>query len=381
MKNWVIDYKIHCNYQFGEFVQVVTKTTNLIKVPRTIDALVAYPTENKQGTWRYFNISRGKPISHKKSTNVPMPIDLPNRIHALAANESEDLIILDNHGNPFITSDDLVDDSSVDDDSVEVEVVDDDDSNDDPSSDSEDDSSDDDSSDDVSENSGVSDRRLSEEGVSKTDRQESEEQQGHFNLHGARGTRGNLPPPRASTRSSLHQSRRVDYTHATVDHVKSNSKIQTKSNHTNTNNKRQSTTKSKYTYLNDTDVWTNTNNQTTSFKKKTNKHKSREQENPYYNHNSNHDKKIKPFLDAIVSFNKEVNKITYFINHVVLTQYGMRKGLQVFGDQGLAAIKKEMQQFHDLDVITPINVKTMSKQKKVGHCHIWCSWKRKEMVT
>ena len=42
----------------------------------------------------------------------------------------------------------------------------------------------------------------------------------------------------------------------------------------------------------------------------------------------------------------------------------MRKGLQVFGDLRLEAIKKEMQQFHDLDVITPINVKSMTKQQK-----------------
>ena len=101
-----------------------------------------------------------------------------------------------------------------------------------------------------------------------------------------------------------------------------------------------------------------------SSKKKTNKHKSRERENPYYDNNSNHDKKVKPFLDAIALFNKEVHEITYFINHVVLTQYGMRKDLQVFGNQGLAAIKKELQQFHDLDVINPINVKTMTKQQK-----------------
>ena len=56
--------------------------------------------------------------------------------------------------------------------------------------------------------------------------------------------------------------------------------------------------------------------------------------------------------------------MTYFINHVVLTQYGMWKGLQVFGNQGLAAIKKEMQQFHDLNVITPIDVKAMTKQQR-----------------
>ena len=59
-----------------------------------------------------------------------------------------------------------------------------------------------------------------------------------------------------------------------------------------------------------------------------------------------------------------MNEITYFINHVVLTQYGMRKGLQVFGDQGLEVIKKEIQQLHDLDVITPTNVESMTKQQK-----------------
>ena len=176
--------------------------------------------------------------------------------------------------------------------------------------------------------------------------------------------RGNLPPPRASHILGLRQSQRVNYTHATVNHVKNNSKTQTKSNHTNTNNKRQLTTKSKYTYLGSYDIQINAKNQTTSSKNKTNKHKSRKQENSYYNHNSNHDKKVKTFFNAIASFNKEVNEITYFINYVVRTQYGIWKGLQVFGDRGLAAIKKEMQQFYDLNVIAPISIKDMTKQQK-----------------
>ena len=56
-----------------------------------------------------------------------MPLDLPDRIHALAANESEGFNILDNQGNPFVGSNDLFDDSSVDTESVEVETVDNDD--------------------------------------------------------------------------------------------------------------------------------------------------------------------------------------------------------------------------------------------------------------
>ena len=110
----MIDYKVHCKHQFGEFVQIVTKTTNLLKMPRTIDALAAYPTDNEQGTWRYLNIATSKPISNKKATNLPIPLDFPDQIHVLATNESENFIILDNHGNPFVSSDNLFNDSSVD---------------------------------------------------------------------------------------------------------------------------------------------------------------------------------------------------------------------------------------------------------------------------
>ena len=70
-------------------------------------------------------------------------------------------------------------------------------------------------------------------------------------MRGARDARVNLPPPRASHRSGLRQSRRVNYTHTTVDHTKSNSKARTKSNHTNTNSKRRSTPKTKHEYIDD----------------------------------------------------------------------------------------------------------------------------------
>ena len=265
IKDQVIDYKVHCKHQFGEFVQVVATTINLIEVPHTIDALVAYPTGNKQETWRYFNITAGKPLSHKKRMNLTIPSDLPARIHALAVNESEDFVILDNHGNPFVGSNDnLLDAFSVDTGSVGVETVDD---NDDTSSDSEDSSSD-----DKSENSGVSDRHLPKEGVNAMDRQENEKQQGNFNIRGMRGNLPNLPPHRASHRSRLHQPRHVNYTRTTVNHTNNNSKTQSTSvNHINKSSKRRSTSNSKYEHVDDV-VINNLKNETTSSKQQTNKH-------------------------------------------------------------------------------------------------------------
>ena len=162
----------------------------------------------------------------------------------------------------------------------------------------------------------------------------NKEQQDHFNM------RGNLPPPRASHRSGLCQPRHVNYTHTTLNHTNSSSRTRSTSvNHSNKNSKRRSTPNPKCEYV-DNVVINNSNNETRSFKQQTNKHKSHKQVNPYYDHNSSHDKKIKPFLDAIALFNKEISEITYFINHVVLTQYGIHKGLQVFSVRRLEAIKK-----------------------------------------
>ena len=192
IKDQLINYKVHCKHQFGEFVHIVTKTTNLIELPRTINALAAYLTSNEQRTGRYLNIATVNSISHKKAVNIPTSLDLPVRIHVLVANKSEDCIILDNHGNPFVGSNDLFDAFSFDTESVGVETV--NDSNGTSSN------SEDSRSDNESKNSGVSDRRPSEEGVNTTDRKENEEQQLHFNMH---GMRGNLPPLRASHRSGL----------------------------------------------------------------------------------------------------------------------------------------------------------------------------------
>ena len=103
------------------------KTTSLIEVPCTIGAFAAHPTGNEQGSWRYLNIKTGKPLIRKKGTTLPVPLDIPARIHALADHNSstEEFVILDNHDNPFISynNNDLNDASSIDTKMVGVETV------------------------------------------------------------------------------------------------------------------------------------------------------------------------------------------------------------------------------------------------------------------
>ena len=52
------------------------------------------------------------------------------------------------------------------------------------------------------------------------------------------------------------------------------------------------------------------------------------------------------------------------LKHTVLTQYTLKKGLQVFGPKGTEAVFSEMKQLHDRYVCEPINEKDLSREQK-----------------
>jgi hypothetical protein len=46
------------------------------------------------------------------------------------------------------------------------------------------------------------------------------------------------------------------------------------------------------------------------------------------------------------------------------TQYGMKKGLKIFGDRGMEAIRKEMQQFEDVDAAEPVSPQNLTPEQR-----------------
>ena len=52
------------------------------------------------------------------------------------------------------------------------------------------------------------------------------------------------------------------------------------------------------------------------------------------------------------------------LKHTVLTQYTLKKGLQVFGPKGTEAVFSEMKQLHDHNVCEPVHVKDLSSKQK-----------------
>ena len=63
-------------------------------------------------------------------------------------------------------------------------------------------------------------------------------------------------------------------------------------------------------------------------------------EDPYGNKKRH--KEMKAYINLIVAYSNPEHATSFFIKHITLTQYGMRKGLQLWGERGVEAVKKEM---------------------------------------
>ena len=54
------------------------------------------------------------------------------------------------------------------------------------------------------------------------------------------------------------------------------------------------------------------------------------------------------------------------LENTVMTQHNMKKGIKLFGDAGIDAVLKELQQLHDRKVLEPVNAKEMTNEEKQG---------------
>ena len=78
-----IDYTSHCKIEFGQYVQTHEKNDSSME-PRTIGAIALRPTGNEQGGYYFYSLFSGKKIHGTHWTDVPMPEDVKDRLHAMA---------------------------------------------------------------------------------------------------------------------------------------------------------------------------------------------------------------------------------------------------------------------------------------------------------
>ena len=69
---------------------------------------------------------------------------------------------------------------------------------------------------------------------------------------------------------------------------------------------------------------------------------------------------------------KEERLIEAQILEYVLTQYSLNKHLQIYGEKGEHATKKELKQLHDMATFEPINPNTLTEDEEKRRLHPLC---------
>jgi hypothetical protein len=120
-----VNYTKHCRVEYGQYVQTHEKHDITMKA-RTVGALALRPTGNQQGGHYFYSLMSGQRHHRTHWTELPMPAEVKDRVHALArrANAKRGLTFTDSNGNnldelyPAINDDDDSDYDPNDDDAA-----------------------------------------------------------------------------------------------------------------------------------------------------------------------------------------------------------------------------------------------------------------------
>ena len=126
-------YTTHCKLEFGDYVQTHEEHDNSMAT-RTIGAIALRPTGNTQGGYFFFSLSTGRVLNRGRWTSLPMPNEVIDRVHRMAQQEhgNRGLLFEDRDHNPLVDPhDDGEDDSTYQPDEDEDDDDDDEDGDDD----------------------------------------------------------------------------------------------------------------------------------------------------------------------------------------------------------------------------------------------------------
>ena len=78
-----VDYKRHCHYQFGEYMQTHEEHNNSMN-PRTVGAIALCLVGNSQGSFYFLSIATRRVLSRLHVTALPMTDDVIDKLHRMA---------------------------------------------------------------------------------------------------------------------------------------------------------------------------------------------------------------------------------------------------------------------------------------------------------
>ena len=100
-----IDYNKHCRYEFRQYVQCHEQHDNTM-APRTVGAIALRPTGNRQGSYYFLSLNSGRIITRNHATPLPMPQEVLTRVENLAmAQQMQPGLVFGNRDNRILFMD------------------------------------------------------------------------------------------------------------------------------------------------------------------------------------------------------------------------------------------------------------------------------------
>jgi hypothetical protein len=96
-----IDFNKHCKIEFGAYAQVHEDHDNSM-APRTTGALALRPTGNAHGSYYFYHLNTGRLLNRSRWTELPMPDDVIERVHKLSRRGRQGIEFLNRTGQPFV---------------------------------------------------------------------------------------------------------------------------------------------------------------------------------------------------------------------------------------------------------------------------------------
>ena len=364
-----MNYNRHCRLEFGEYVQTHEEHDNSLN-PRTIGALALRPTGNVQGGYFFFSLTTGKVINRMRWTTIPMPKEVIERVERMARQEyaGTTLLFEDRNHNEIL---DLDQDDDEEDNDSDYEPDDDDDS------DNDDDNDDDNNAPTNQPNEPYDDPGIlgdqphndNEENQQENNEDNNENNVADDNNNDYEDANDNdhdqdwdeqIEQP--NDNDSRSENVNADKTNGPVDHHPGGSTgvaaeplppIQVQNERTQRELNRI--------------AWMG--QQPATFAGRTcaqAKEHATTNVITEYNNNTMTDFERDLFHRRVagIQLPPEYEDQLATLKHTVLTQYTLKKGLQVFGPKGTEAVFAEMKQLHERNVCEPIHTEDLSIEQK-----------------
>ena len=369
-----MNYNRHCRLGFGEYVQTHEEHDNSLN-PRTIGALALRPTGNAQGGYFFFSLATGKVINRMHWTTIPMPQEVIDRVERMACQEHAGTTLLfeDRDHNQIIDLDHEADD-------------DDDDSDYNPDNDNDDDDDNDDNDDDNDAPANQPDEPYEDPGTLMEEHaQHNNDEENNNNNNVVVNDNNddddenvvvanNNDDDDENVNDDVHNDEEPADPNNDDDTITRNENAEeTKDDNPGTitgvdpvplppiqvQNEQTQRELNRIAWM---------GQQPPTFAGRT---RSQAREHATTNVTTTEHTKMTDFERDLfhrrvagIQLPPEYEDQLATLKHTVLTQYTLKKGLQVFGPKGTEAVFAEMKQLHDRNVCEPVHGKDLSSEQK-----------------